>query len=77
MKQTTEQETITENDLLELIDRLMADGSQHINVKVGAETQVQTVSSTDCGRTGACAVPNFDYNDEDAEPDGTAGCENF
>ncbi len=66
MKPTTEQEELTEYDLLAMIDRLMAEGSQHINVTVGDETQVQTVNSTDCGRAGACAVPNFEF-DDDAE----------
>ncbi|MCQ2408487.1 MAG: hypothetical protein MJ065_08190 [Oscillospiraceae bacterium] len=68
MKPTTEQKSLTEDDLLTMIDRLMDEGSQHINVTVGAETKVQTVSSTACGMTGPCAVPNFEFDDDaDAE----------
>lgn len=45
--------------LAEMLDRLMASGTQHINLEVGAETRVRTVNSTECsGKTGPCAVPN-------------------
>ena len=52
--------------LAALIDSLMEQGTQHINLTVGAETRVQTVGSTECSPKGACAVPNLAINDEDA-----------
>ena len=54
----------TADDLIALIDGLIAAGTQHINLEVGAETQVQTVNSTECSKPGACSVPNFDFDDE-------------
>ena len=55
------------DELAALIDGLMASGTQHINLDARAATRVTTVNSTDCGRTGACAVPNFDSEDPDEE----------
>ena len=51
------------DELAALIDRLVAQGTQHINLAIGAETRVQTVNSTACSPPGACAVPNFDAED--------------
>ncbi len=51
--------------LAAMIDELMAAGTQHINLTAGAETVVWTVNSTACSPKGACAVPNFELNDED------------
>ena len=46
--------------LVELLDQLCASGSQHINLNIGQETKVQTVSSTECNpQAGPCAVPNL------------------
>ena len=53
--------------LAEMLDRQMASGTQHINLEVGAETRVRTVNSTECSPKGACAVPNFELNDEDPD----------
>ena len=48
--------------LAELIDRLMAGGTQHIDIETGDQTRVRTVNSTECGRVGPCAaqVPGED-----------------
>ncbi len=54
--------------LAEMIDRLFAEGTQHITLETGEETRIRTVNSTECGgRPGACAVPNFPYTDADGE----------
>lgn len=55
--------------LVELLDQLCASGSQHINLDIGQETKVQTVSSTECNpRLGPCAIPNLgDEPEEDDE----------
>ena len=53
--------------LVAMLDELMAQGTQHINLTVGAQTRIQTVNSTECGPKGACAVPNFELNDEDPD----------
>lgn len=58
--------------LVAMLDGLMASGTQHINLEVGDETRVQTVNSTDCGRLGACAQPNFNPDADDAEQDSDA-----
>ncbi|MBR5088779.1 MAG: hypothetical protein IK093_05075 [Ruminiclostridium sp.] len=63
---------ITESDadeLAALIDRLMSSGTQHIDLNVGEMTRVRTLNSTECGRTGPCAVPNFDFAEEDEKAD--------
>ena len=54
----------TVDELIAMIDRLIESGTQHINLEVGENTRIQTVNSTECGRDGACSVPNFDWNDE-------------
>ena len=53
------------DELAALIDSLVAAGSQHINLEVGEQTRVQTVSSTDCCKPGACAQPTPQATDED------------
>ena len=53
-------------ELADMIDALVAGGSDHINLQVGEKTHVQTVNSTDCSGTGACAVPTF-FDDEDGD----------
>ena len=60
-----EHETTVE-ELIAMIDDLIAAGTQHINLEVGDEMRVQTVNSTECSKPGACSVPNFDFNDEAA-----------
>ncbi len=52
-------------ELMELLDALMEQGSQHVNLQVGEETHVRTVNSTDCSGKGACAIPNFSETDEE------------
>ncbi len=54
-------------ELVDMLDALVAGGSEHINLQVGEETHVQTVNSTDCSGTGACAVPTFFDDEEDEE----------
>ncbi|WP_024855918.1 hypothetical protein [Ruminococcus albus] len=66
------------NELVEMIDRLMAGGEGHINIDAEAllkakregqdepEMTVQTFRSNDCG-TGACCQPNEKAPDEDDE----------
>ena len=46
-------------ELADLIDRLMSQGSGHVNiVGNGSELKVNTVKSTDiCGTKGACCQP--------------------
>ena len=46
-------------ELADLIDQLMAQGSGHVNiVGNGSELKVDTVKSTDiCGTKGACCQP--------------------
>lgn len=56
-------------ELIAMIDGLMASGTQHINLEVGVETRVQTINSTECGKAGACSVPNFDPDDETDDDD--------
>ena len=53
--------------LAAMLDELMAQGTQHINLNVGDQTRIQTVNSTECSPKGACAVPNFELNDEDPD----------
>ena len=49
------------------VDELMASGTQHVNLDAGDITRVTTVNSTECGKNGPCAVPNFDSEDADEE----------
>ena len=47
-------------ELADLIDKLMSQGSGHVNIVSGegAELKVDTVKSTDiCGTKGACCQP--------------------
>lgn len=54
------------DEIVELLDSLVNSGSQHINLNIGEETKIQTVNSTDCSsKLGACAVPNFEEDDEE------------
>ena len=55
------------DELAALIDSLVAGGTQHINLEIGARTRVQTVNSTECSRPGACAIPNMPYEDDAEE----------
>ncbi len=64
------------NELVEMIDKLMASGEGHINIDADAllkakkegqddvELNVQTFRTNDCG-TGACCQPNEKAPDED------------
>ncbi len=64
--------------LAALIDELMSAGTQHLNLEAGSEMRIRTVNSTDCGgRPGACAVPNFAYNDEEPESEDDSGEDDF
>ncbi len=56
-------------ELVELIDKLMSDGSGHVNIfseqEQSGALRVETVKSTDCGIKGACCQPNERSEDED------------
>ena len=51
-------------ELAALLDSLMEGGTQHIDLTVGAETQIRTVNSTAFCQNGACAVPTLGDDDE-------------
>lgn len=61
------------NELIDMIDRLMAEGGGHVNVTsegVIAENDdtisVQTFRSNDCGTNkGACCEPNAELDDDE------------
>ncbi|MDE6005840.1 MAG: hypothetical protein K2G88_10720 [Oscillospiraceae bacterium] len=56
------------DEIVALLDSLVNSGSQHINLNIGEETKIQTVNSTDCSnKLGACAIPNFEDNENDEE----------
>ncbi len=56
-------------ELADLIDKLMEQGSGHVNIVAdgsGQGLKVDTVKSTDCsGRKGACMQPTEDAVDEE------------
>lgn len=55
------------SELADLIDRLMEEGSGHINIKAAnsGELSVNTLKSTDCsGTKGACCQPT-ELDDEE------------
>lgn len=58
-------------ELADLIDKLMEQGSGHVNIisgESGSELKVDTVKSTDvCGTKGACCQPTEDAIDDDDE----------
>lgn len=55
------------SELADLIDKLMSEGSGHINIKTdGSIVTVDTVNSTECsGNKGACCQPTELDEDED------------
>ena len=53
------QEDMSPEELTALIDSLMASGTQHLNLTAGDTMQVETLSSTDCCKGGACAIPTL------------------
>ena len=59
----------TPEELADLIDRLMAQGSGHINIlsdENGSGLKIDTVKSTDiCGIKGACCQPTENADEED------------
>lgn len=59
-----------EDALVALLDHLCETGSQHINLEIGEQTKVQTVSTSDCNpKLGPCAVPNFGSDPEEEDED--------
>ena len=58
-------------ELADLIDKLMEEGSGHVNIVTGennSDLKVDTVKSTDvCGTKGACCQPTEDAIDDDDE----------
>lgn len=56
-------------ELADLIDQLMSQGSGHVNIisgENGTELKVDTVKSTDmCGTKGACCQPTENAIDEE------------
>ncbi|MCQ2417619.1 MAG: hypothetical protein MJ071_07385 [Oscillospiraceae bacterium] len=58
--------SLDEDELAALLDQLMSSGVQHVQLRVGEETRVQTINSQDCGMNNTpCCVPNFDYVDKE------------
>lgn len=59
----------TPEELAELIDKLMVQGSGHVNIladESGNGLKIDTVKSTDiCGTNGACCQPTENAVDED------------
>ena len=56
------------SELADLIDKLMEQGSGHVNIvsENGSELKVNTVKSTDiCGTKGACCQPTENAIDEE------------
>lgn len=60
---------MTPDELVELIDRLMSEGTQHLNLESGEQTIVHTFNTTECGKLGACAVPNLGEDEEEDLPE--------
>lgn len=62
-------QTDNPQELADLIDKLMAEGSGHVNISSDESDgglKVDTVNSTDCGTKGACMQPTeLDPDDED------------
>ncbi|MDE5621362.1 MAG: hypothetical protein K2O29_07635 [Ruminococcus sp.] len=57
-------------ELADLIDKLMAQGSGHVNIAAdtnGEGMKIDMVNSTDCGAKGACMQPTETSIDPDAE----------
>lgn len=55
-------------DLVSVIDKLMADGSGHLTVDLNNMEDGITFTTTntaDCGRLGACAQPTEDMDEDD------------
>ena len=61
--------TQSPEELVDIIDRLMAEGSGHVNVATnnGDGLRIDTVNSTDCGTKGACMQPTELEIDPDEE----------
>ncbi|MBR2283272.1 MAG: hypothetical protein IJ874_02480 [Ruminococcus sp.] len=64
--------SVSPDELAELIDRLMAEGSGHVNIDSSTDEsdalRVETVKSTDCtGKQGACCQPTEDEIDPDED----------
>ncbi len=58
------------DDLVAMIDNLMAGGQGHVNVTCeGGEVNCEAVVSKDCGCNGktACAQPTMFFEEEDEE----------
>jgi hypothetical protein rflaF_13015 len=58
----------TPEELVDLIDSLMLEGTGHVNIFSNDDSDslnVETVKSTDCGIKGACCQPTEDAIDED------------
>jgi hypothetical protein len=55
-------------DLVSVIDKLMADGSGHLTVDLNhMEDGIKftTTNSTDCGKIGACAQPTEIFDEDE------------
>lgn len=69
MNNTIDPNGQTPEELTDLIDELMSQGSGHINIfsdESGSGVKVDTVRSTDiCVTKGACCQPTEDAVDED------------
>lgn len=71
MARNDEDERVEE--LVAMIDELMAKGDGHVNVRAGGAVpgedslDVQTVRSNDCTMLGACCQPNENAPDDDED----------
>ncbi len=60
--------TSSPEELADLIDQLMSEGTGHVNIfpeENGGSLTVETVNSTDCGVKGACCQPTELETEED------------
>ncbi|SDB17332.1 hypothetical protein SAMN02910317_00905 [Ruminococcaceae bacterium FB2012] len=56
------------DDLVSMIDQLMEQGSGHLTIDIDEGengVKVHRFSTTDCGKTGACAQPTELTDDDD------------
>ena len=56
------------DELINMIDQLMEQGSGHLTIDVDTDIngiKVSRYSTTDCGKTGACAQPTEPAEDDE------------
>ncbi len=58
----------TEDELVEMLDKMMSEGTGHVNIVANDESsniEISTVKSNDCSKNTACMQPNEKAPDED------------